>query len=197
MGARVSGENDLVDSKLAVVFTEGLNEPRELEEAVRDRVELGLSQEGLELGVVDFDGGGHEDPRVREPDLPGFALKVVDVHGAGDALPPEHLVLLDVNREPSVAVDVTEEELAAVCEDPVGLLEHPGLVGAQVDDAVADHQVLGLVLNAGLVQVLDVALGAEQHQGGGRHTDQAQEDEADGDSDERLFPHQGCWGGRE
>lgn len=75
-------------------------------------------------------------------------------------------MLLDVLWEAAVAVDVREVELAAGREDAVRLVEHRGLVGAQVDHAVGDDHVHRLVLDARGGEVFDVALD-EAHVGCG------------------------------
>mmetsp|Transcript_45287 Transcript_45287/g.142010 ORF Transcript_45287/g.142010 Transcript_45287/m.142010 type:complete len:277 (-) Transcript_45287:386-1216(-) len=155
---REAGDRALVDGELAVVLALGLQHARQLEQPVGDAVEARAADDVLELRVVDDDLLLGEHARVVKAGLHGLAREVLDVHGTGDALAPEHLVGARLLREAAVGVDVAEVELAASGEHAVDLAEDARLVGGEVDDAVGDHQVEGLVLEPRLVEVLDVSL---------------------------------------
>jgi hypothetical protein len=87
-------------------------------------------------------------------------LKVVDIEGSREALPQEHLVCADGLRDPAVAVNVREVELAPLLQHPVRLPQHARLVGGQVDHAVGDDDVHTAIRDTRLPGNIQLNLGA-------------------------------------
>mmetsp|Transcript_24824 Transcript_24824/g.52907 ORF Transcript_24824/g.52907 Transcript_24824/m.52907 type:complete len:409 (-) Transcript_24824:43-1269(-) len=148
------GDRPLVNHGLAVVLAVRLQQPVvELEQAVRRRVELevGVPQlvdPALHGLVLDGDGRVLHEPRVGEAAPPRQVLEVVPVQRAAEALPPEHLVVAQLFRDAAAGVHVREVQLPPRLEQPEAGFQHGLLVRAEVDDAVADDDVDGPVLQA-------------------------------------------------
>mmetsp|Transcript_13923 Transcript_13923/g.44152 ORF Transcript_13923/g.44152 Transcript_13923/m.44152 type:complete len:371 (+) Transcript_13923:305-1417(+) len=158
VGVLVALDGALVDRVLPVVLAEGLERLGQLEEAVGDRVELGLPQQLLEAGVLHLDGVGGHDAGVGEAHGVAEALEVLAVEGPPEALPDQHVILARGHGQAAVAVHVGEVELAADGEGAVHLREHSLLVGGQVDNAVGDGEVDAPILDARGLEVLDLPL---------------------------------------
>jgi hypothetical protein len=83
---------DLVHDGLAVLLAVGLQQARQLEQAVGDGVGLHVPQQRPHLGVGDGNGGrgaGHD--WVREASRLRHSQKVIDVQCTANALAPQHL----------------------------------------------------------------------------------------------------------
>jgi hypothetical protein len=88
---------------------------------------------------------------------PRQMLEVVPVQRAAQAFAIQHRVIAQRRRHAAVGVDIGEVELAARLEQAMHLAQHRVLVGRQVDHAVRHHDIEAGVLQAQLIQVLDVA----------------------------------------
>mmetsp|Transcript_32592 Transcript_32592/g.76786 ORF Transcript_32592/g.76786 Transcript_32592/m.76786 type:complete len:327 (+) Transcript_32592:86-1066(+) len=150
-------DRPLVLDRLPVVLAQRLQLSRQLEQAVRDRHELGLSNDRLELGVLDFDRRLHQDAWIFEPGSLGVTDEVVDVQGPRNALPPEDLVLLHVLRQAAIAVHIRKVKLSSGLERAVHFVDDRGLVWREVDHAVGDHEIHGLGLDSRVRKLLNVA----------------------------------------
>eukprot|EP00963_Diacronema_lutheri_P014497 scaffold3009_cov605-Pavlova_lutheri.AAC.1 len=145
IGVWVAINRALVHRNLTVIFTPRLQHARELEEAVGDGIELGLPNNVLQHRVCNFDLRDGEHSWICKTHTRGNVHEVPHIKSSSNAFTPEKLVLLNVFGEPPVAVHIRKVQFSSLGQDPVCFPKHPGLVGRQVDDAVGDDDVDGLV----------------------------------------------------
>lgn len=69
-----------------------------------------------------------------------------------------YLMILDMLWEASVTINITEVELASICEHSICLLQDSLLIRAQVDHTVADDKVKRLISYPSFIKVLYMSL---------------------------------------
>ena len=148
----------VVDGGLTVFLADVLLDVGQLERTNRALGELDVADKRLDLVVVDRCRTRLDVAEVLPAAPAHQAAEVLDVHRSAQALADEQRAAADLFGYAAIGEDVGEVELSAVGEHAPDFVEDGLLVGGEVDNAVGDDDVDGAVLDAELVECLDVAL---------------------------------------